>query len=108
MVISNRFLLYRIVIPKKLGISQNSHLFSLILSFHSHFSHLTKLSSNSQFPNAQTSHLKLSHVLFSVTLKVSSASSVSSKLLDCFCCAKKAAYHEVASFIRYQYKREVY
>ena len=55
-------------------------------------------------------------VWFSVTLKASSASSVSSKPLDCFCCAKKAAYHEadywkkkrVASFIGYQYKREVY
>ena len=52
--------------------------------------------------------MKLSHILFSVKLKVSSASSVSSKLLDSFCCAKKAAYHEVASFIRYQYKREVF
>ena len=33
-------------------------------------------------------------VLFSVTLKGSPASSVSSTLLDCFCRANKAAYHE--------------
>ena len=33
-------------------------------------------------------------VLFSVTLKASSALSFSSKLLVCFCCAKKAGYHK--------------
>ena len=54
-------------------------------------------------------------VLFSVTLKISSASSVSIKLLDCFFFTKKAAHHEatnekkrVPSFIRYQNKRQVY
>ena len=105
-VISNHFLLYRTVIPKELRIWPKSHLFSLILSFHSHFSHLTLIKFS--FPNSQIFHFKLSHVLFSVTLTASSASSVSSKLLDWFCCAKKATYHEVLSFTRNQYKREVY
>ena len=59
------------------------------------------------FPISQISHFKLSHVLFLVTLKALSALSFSSKPLDCFFSANKAAYHEVASFIRYQCKREV-
>ena len=33
-------------------------------------------------------------VLLSVTLKASSVSSVCSKILDCFCCAKKVACNE--------------
>ena len=73
MVISNHFLLYKIT--KELGFEQTLTLFLSFLFSHFLFSlsflqfdqTLIKLS----FPNSQTSHSKLSHVLFSVTLKAS-------------------------------------
>ena len=73
MVISNHFLLYRIA--KELGFEQALIIFLSVLFSHSLFSlsflpfgqTLIKLS----FPNSQTSHSKLSHVLFLVTLKAS-------------------------------------
>ena len=73
MVICNHFLLYRIA--KELRFEQALIIFLSVLFSHSLFSlsflpfgqTLIKLS----FPNSQTSHSKLSHVLFSVTLKAS-------------------------------------
>ena len=73
MVISDHFLLYKIA--KKLRFEQTLILFLSFLFSHSPFplsflpfdQTLIKLS----FPNFQTSHSKLSHVLFLVTLKAS-------------------------------------
>ena len=73
MVICNHFLLYRIA--KELRFEQALIIFLSVLFSHSLFSlsflpfgqTLIKLS----FPNSQTSHSKLSHVLFLVTLKAS-------------------------------------
>ena len=109
-VISNHSLLQKIA--KELGIWANSHFISLIsfllfslFTFISPIqpnSHQTIISKFSNFSFQTFSCLIFSNVEGFV------ASSVSSKLLDCFQCAKKAAYHEVASLIRYKYKRKVY
>ena len=73
MVISDHFLLYRFA--KELGFEQTLILFLSFLYSRSLFplaflpfdQTLIKLS----FPNFQTSHFKLSHVLFLITLKAS-------------------------------------